>query len=45
MSGVRNWSKIAEVAAKTRELGLSLKDGAERFGVKVGQLYEYVSVR
>ena len=41
MSGVRNWSKIAEVAAKTRELGLSLKDGAERFGVKVGQLYEY----
>jgi len=41
MSGLRDWSKIAEVAAKTRELGLSLKDGAERFGVKVGQLYEH----
>ena len=23
MSGLRDWSKIAEVAAKTRELGLS----------------------
>ncbi|MEW6369240.1 MAG: hypothetical protein AB1714_31860 [Acidobacteriota bacterium] len=41
MSGGRDWSKVREIVAKARGLGLSLKEGAKRFGVKVGVLYEY----
>ncbi len=41
MSGKRDWSKVGEIVSKTRELGLSIKDGAEQFGVKAGLLYEY----
>lgn len=41
MSGRRNWSKVGEIVSKTRELGLSIQEGAKRFGVKAGVLYEY----
>ena len=37
----RDWSRIGEVVEKIRELGLTYKEGAERFGVKVGDLYCY----
>ncbi len=41
MSGKRDWSKVGEIVLKTRELRLSTKEGAKRFGVKAGVLYEY----
>jgi transposase InsO family protein len=41
MGNRRDWSKVGEIVEKVRELGLTLKDGAERFGIKVGLLYEY----
>lgn len=41
MSKRRDWQKIGSVAAKIKELGLTYKEGAERFGIKVGDLYEY----
>jgi transposase InsO family protein len=37
----RDWSRIGEVAEKIRELGLTYKEGSERFGVKVRDLYCY----
>jgi len=37
----RNWKQVGEVVEKIRELGLSYKTGAERFGLKVWDLYEY----
>ncbi len=37
----RNWKHIGETVDKIRELGLSYKEGAERFGLKVWELYEY----
>ncbi len=41
MSRKRDWKQVGEVVEKVSELGLTLKEGAERFGVKVGLLYEY----
>ncbi len=41
MGKARDWSKVGEVVAKVRELGLSYKEGSERFGVKVSDLYQY----
>jgi transposase InsO family protein len=37
----RDWSRIGEVAEKIRELGLTYKEGSERFGVNVRDLYCY----
>jgi len=37
----RDWEKVEEIVAKIKELGLTYKDGAERYGIKVGVLYEY----
>jgi len=41
MAKRRDWSKIGEVVEKIRELGLTYKNGSERFGVKVDDLYDY----
>jgi transposase InsO family protein len=41
MAKRRDWLKIGEVVGKIRELGLTYKDGSERFGVKVDDLYDY----
>jgi putative transposase len=37
----RDWEKVKEIAAKIKEQGLTYKEGAERFGINVGVLYEY----
>lgn len=37
----RDWVKIGEVVEKVRELQLTYKEGADRFGVKVNDLYDY----
>ncbi len=37
----QDWKKVGEIVAKVRELGLSYKDGAKRFGVKPWLLYDY----
>jgi len=41
MNKRRDWRKVGEIVAKVRELGLSFKDGAKRFGVKPWVLYDY----
>jgi transposase InsO family protein len=41
MGKPRNWSKIGEAVEKIRELGVSYKEGAKRFGVSVRDLYCY----
>ncbi len=41
MAKRRDWVKLGEVAEKVRELDLTYKEGAEQFGVKVEDLYEY----
>jgi len=41
MSKKRNWNKIGEILAKTKELGFSFKDGTKRFGTKPWMLYDY----
>jgi len=41
MTKGRNWNKVGEIIDKIRELGLSYKDGAKRFGVKPWVLYDY----
>ena len=41
MSKGRDWRKVGEIVAKVRELGLSFKDGAKRFGMKPWVLYDY----
>jgi transposase InsO family protein len=41
MKKKRDWEKVGEIAKKIKELGLTYKDGAERYGIKVGVLYEY----
>ncbi len=41
MTKGRDWKKVGEIAAKIRELGLTFKDGAKRFGVKPWTLYDY----
>ena len=35
-----NWEKVGELAAKIREQGLSLAEGARAFGIPVRRLYE-----
>jgi transposase InsO family protein len=37
----QDWNKIGEIVAKVRELGLSYKDGARKFGVKPWLLYDF----
>ena len=37
----RDWAKIGEVVEKIRQLDLSYKEGAERFGVKLADVYDY----
>jgi transposase InsO family protein len=37
----QDWKKVGEIVAKVRELGLSYKDGAKRFGIKPWLLYDY----
>ena len=37
----QNEKKISEIIDKIRELGLSYKDGAKRFGLKPWVLYDY----
>jgi len=41
MAKKQDWGKVGEIVAKVRELGLSYKEGAERFGVKPWLLYDY----
>jgi len=41
MTKGRDWNKVGEIVAKVRDLGLSFKDGAKRFGVKPWLLYDY----
>lgn len=41
MAKRRDWSKVAEVIAKIRQLGLSYAEGARRFGIKPQDLYQY----
>jgi hypothetical protein len=41
MSKKRNWDKVGEIVSKIKELGLSYKEGAIKYGIKVGLLYEY----
>jgi transposase InsO family protein len=37
----QDWKKVGEIVAKVRELGLSYKEGAKRFGVKPWLLYDH----
>ncbi len=37
----RDWKKIGEVVQKIKELGLTYKEGAKQFNIKVGDLYDY----
>lgn len=37
----RNWDELREVVEKINGLGVSLKDGAKEYGIKVGDVYEY----
>jgi len=37
----RSWDELREVVDKIDELGLSIKDGAREYGVKVRDIYEY----
>ena len=37
----RDWNKVREIDAKIKELGLYYREGADRFGIDVGVLYEY----
>ena len=37
----RDWKKVGEIVTKIKELGLTYKEGADRFGINVGALYEY----
>lgn len=41
MSKKLNRNKIGEIVAKIKELGLSIKDGAKRFGIEPWVLYAY----
>lgn len=41
MTKKQDWKKVGEMVAKVRELGLSYKDGAKRFGIKPWLLYDY----
>ncbi len=37
----RDWKKIKDVVEKTKELGLTYKEGADKFGIKVEDIYVY----
>jgi transposase InsO family protein len=41
----QDWAKVGEVVEKIRELGLSFKEGAERYGLKPWVVYEYNRAR
>jgi len=41
MSKERDWNKIGEIVRKVRELGLSYRDGAKRYGLSPWVLYSY----
>lgn len=36
-----NWNKIKEIVQKIKEHNLTYKEGAEQFGIKVREIYEY----
>ncbi len=37
----RDWNKVREIIEKIRQLGLSYKDGAKKFGIQPWLLYDY----
>jgi transposase InsO family protein len=37
----RNWDEVGELVGKIKELGLSLKEGAQHFGIEPGVVYEF----
>ena len=41
MARRRDWAKIGEVVEKIRQLELTYKEGSDRFGVKLNDLYDY----
>ena len=41
MTKKQDWKKVGEIVAKVRELGLSYKDGAKKFGIKPWLLYDF----
>jgi transposase InsO family protein len=41
MARRRDWEKVGEVIGKIKELGLTYKEGGERFDIDVSVLYEY----
>jgi len=41
MSKKRDWDKVSEIVSKIKELGLSYREGARKYGIKVGVLYEF----
>ena len=45
MSERRDWEKVGEIASKIKELGLSYREGASKYGIKVGLLYEYNRIK
>ena len=36
-----DWEKIEDVVKKTEELGLTYVEGAKKFGIGVGKIYEF----
>lgn len=41
MSNKRDWDKVGEIVSKIKELGLSYREGAIKYGIKANLLYEY----
>lgn len=41
MAARRDWKKIGEVVARIKDLGIRYSEGAERFGIKVKDIYDY----
>ncbi len=41
MSKKRDWDKVGEIVSKIKELGLSYREGAIKYGINASLLYEY----
>ena len=41
MSKKRDWDKVGEIVSKIKALGLSYREGARKYGINVGVLYEF----
>jgi transposase InsO family protein len=41
MSKKHDWAKVGDIVEKIRKLGLPYSEGAKRFGINLGLLYEY----